>query len=271
MLKQADDFYKESLVLYKLLEKLSDKELRTVTQFKNWTFSDVIRHLHVWNYIVMLSLQEKKEYKILVDKVKLELAKGKSLNYFEKKEFEGLKGKKLLNTWKKYCFKTKELFKNEDPKKRINWIGPDMSIISAISARHMETWAHAQSIYDELGIIKNSSDSIINIAIMGNNTFKWSFQVNNIMVPDEIPHLILKSPSGQVWKFNNYKNNNQIEGLAEDFCKVVTQVRNIKDVDLKVKGEIAKKWMQIAQCFAGKPEVPPKAGTRKTKIILPNS
>ena len=106
---------------------------------------------------------------------------------------------------------------------------------------------------------------------MGNNTFKWSFQVNNIMVPDEIPHLILKSPSGQIWKFNNHKNNNQIEGLAEDFCKVVTQVRNIKDVDLKVKGEIAKKWMQIAQCFAGKPEVPPKAGTRKTKIILANS
>ena len=42
---------------------------------------------------------------------------------------------------------------------------------------------------------KNIFDSIINIAIMGNNTFKWSFQVNNIMVPDEIPHLILKSPS----------------------------------------------------------------------------
>ena len=93
---------------YKLLEKLSDKDLGTVTQFKKWTFNDVIRHLHVWNNVVMLSLQGKLEYKILVDKVKLELAKGKSLNYFEKKEFKGLKGKKLLTTWERYCFKTRE-------------------------------------------------------------------------------------------------------------------------------------------------------------------
>ena len=64
-------------------------------------------------------------------------------------------------------------------------------------------------------------------------------------------------------EFNNPENSNKIEGLAEEFCQVVTQVRNVKDVNLKITGNIATKWMSIAQCFAGKASSPPKPGTRK--------
>ena len=55
--------------------------------------------------------------------------------------------------------------------------------------------------------------------------------------------------------------------MAEEFCQVVTQVRNIKDVKLVVKGAIAENWMSIAQCFAGKAQIPPEAGTRKINKI----
>lgn len=47
-----------------------------------------------------------------------------------------------------------------------------------------------------------------------------------------------------------------------EFCQVVTQVRNIADTRLSVTGDIAQRWMAIAQCFAGPPENPPEAGTR---------
>ena len=57
-----------------------------------------------------------------------------------------------------------------------------------------------------------------------------------------------------------------IEGLAEEFCQVVTQVRNIKDVNLKLVGDVANEWMSIAQCFAGGAETPPEPGARK-KVI----
>ena len=45
--------------------------------------------------------------------------------------------------------------------------------------------------------------------------------------------------------------------------KFILTTRNIKDVNLKVHGAISKKWMQIAQCFAGKAQKPPKPGYRK--------
>ena len=59
-----------------------------------------------------------------------------------------------------------------------------------------------------------------------------------------------------------------IEGLAEEFCQVVTQTRNIADTSLIVTGKNAAAWMEIAQCFAGAPETPPAPGTRKITTRL---
>ena len=134
----------------------------------------------------------------------------------------------------------------------------------------METWAHGQAIFDELGLIRKNEDRILNIVIIGKNTFNWSFKVNNLDIPEEIPYLKLISPSRKLWEFHNQSNINYIEGLAEEFCQVVTQVRNIQDVNLKVHGNISKEWMSIAQCFAGKAEKPPQKGTRKIRLDREN-
>ena len=106
-----------------------------------------------------------------------------------------------------------------------------------------------------------------NIVIIGNNTFKRCYTVHQKPLPKETPYLKLTSPSGEIWEFNDPANENIIEGLAEEFCQVVTQVRNIKDTNLKVEGKVAEKWMSIAQCFAGPPEDPPIKGSRYIKEI----
>ena len=64
------------------------------------------------------------------------------------------------------------------------------------------------------------------------------------------------------WTFNDFSEDDFVEGSAVDFCHVVTQVRNIADVDLTVWGDVSEAWMSIAQCFAGPPEDPPAAGSR---------
>ena len=105
----------------------------------------------------------------------------------------------------------------------------------------------------------SNSDQLLYI----NLTFKYCFTINKRKLPEETPRLELSAPSGEVWKFNNPSNENKITGKAEDFCQVVTQVRNIEDVNLNVSGDIAHDWMSIAQCFAGGAETPPRPGTRK--------
>ena len=266
MLKQALDFKNESDCLFKIMEGLSETEFGTQTLFKNWSFNTILRHLHVWNHAASLALGNDKEWEIFVKMLQYNFKKGLSLNDFEKNFTKDLTGKELLHKWKDFSQKTAENFRFEDPKKRVQWVGPDMSVISSISARHMETWAHGQAIFDALGLERKNKDRIINIAIMGKNTFSWSYKVNNLEVPKQIPYLKLISPSGKIWEFNDKNSDNYIDGLAEEFCQVVTQVRNVKDLGLKVYGPISKEWMGMAQCFAGKAQTPPEPGIRKIMI-----
>jgi len=263
MLKQSDDFYEECLNTYNILKNIPEKSLKTLTQFKNWSFEDIIRHLHVWNMAAYKSLLGQGEWDKFNNELQDFFKKGLKLSDFEKSFTHNIKGKDLLNLWYKTFKKVSNIFKKEHPKKRVKWVGPDMSVISSISARHMETWAHSQAIYDSLGKMRENKDRILNIVIIGNNTFEWTFKVNNKEIPIKKPYLKLFSPSGRVWEFNDSENQDKIEGLAEEFCQVVTQVRNIKDVNLKITGNIANKWMSIAQCFAGEASCPPKPGTRK--------
>src|SRR5699024_4180316 len=77
------------------------------------------------------------------------------------------------------------------------------------------------------------------------------------------PYLCLTAPSGAQWTWNEPSVSERIEGKAEEFCQVVTQVRNIADTELVVSGQSATAWMAVAQCFAGPVRTPPAPGTRR--------
>jgi hypothetical protein len=72
----------------------------------------------------------------------------------------------------------------------------------------------------------------------------------------------LISPSGALWEWNDPATAERVEGSAVEFCRVVTQTRNLADTNLAVTGAIARQWLERAQCFAGPPEQPPAPGTR---------
>ena len=268
-LQQAYDFRDECNAVYSILENLKEQDYEMPTQFKGWTFNNVIGHLHVWNYAADISLKDGDEWKNFANSALQALGNGSSMNEFEQTITKGIQGPELLSMWKEYYTDMTERFAVADPKKRVKWMGPDMSVRSSISARHMETWAHAQELYDSLGLDRINEDRIKNIVIIGNNTFKWCFTVHKKSLPSIRPYLKLISPSGEIWEYNEFSEEHKIEGLAEEFCQVVTQVRNIQDVNLKLTGSIAEEWMSVAQCFAGGAEQPPKPGTRK-KIIKKN-
>ena len=265
-LQQAYDFRDECNAVFSILENLKEQDYEMPTQFKGWTFNNVIGHLHVWNYAADISLKDGDEWKNFANSALQALGNGSSMNEFEQTITKGIQGPELLSMWKEYYTDMTERFAVADPKKRVKWMGPDMSARSSISARHMETWAHAQELYDSLGLDRINEDRIKNIVVIGNNTFKWCFTVHKKTLPTIRPYLKLISPSGKIWEYNEFSEDHKIEGLAEEFCQVVTQVRNIQDVDLKLTGSIAEEWMSVAQCFAGGAEQPPKPGTRK-KII----
>jgi len=261
MFSQVIDFRDESMALYELLRPLDAEAFGSKTQFKQWTFNDIVAHLHMWNWAADLSLNDEAAFQDFINQVLRHLADD-GLRQFEAQWLDGLAGPELLETWYDFVVRLSERFGAADPGQRVKWAGSDMSVRSSITARLMETWAHGQAIYDALGVERRDKDRIRNVAVLGVNTFGWTFRNRRLDVPAEIPYVKLTAPSGEIWEWNDPGASSRVEGPATGFCQVVTQTRNVTDTNLQVEGDAAKQWMSIAQCFAGPPEQPPLPGTR---------
>jgi uncharacterized protein (TIGR03084 family) len=144
-------------------------------------------------------------------------------------------------------------FAGRDPRARVPWYGPDMSIASSATARLMETWAHGQDIADALGAAREPTGRLRHIAHLGVSTRGFAFALRGRPVPGTPVRVELAAPGGGTWAWGPDGTADLVAGPAVDFCLVVTQRRNLADTALKVTGPAAAEWMAIAQAFAGPP------------------
>jgi uncharacterized protein (TIGR03084 family) len=260
--RQPADFRDESEALYRCLATLPDAEFTRPTQFKGWTIHDVVSHLHAWNRAADLSLCDPPAFAAFIERFLAEIGKGRRIGEVEQDLLDGARNNARVEQWRAFYLEMTERFAAADPKQRVAWAGPSMSVRSSITARLMETWAHSQEVYDLLGVEPPQTDRIQNIADLGVRTFGWAYVNRGRPVPEPAPRVRLTAPSGATWEWNADEKDNRVEGSAVDFCKVVTQTRNVADTGLRVSGPVAEDWMTIVQCFAGPPHDPPAQGTR---------
>ncbi|WP_435661256.1 TIGR03084 family metal-binding protein [Leisingera caerulea] len=263
-MQQAEDFRAESRALAAILEELPEAELHRTTQFKDWTIDHVLGHLHLFNAAAEASLKGEEAFAAFIAPVLQDMHTGKSILECQFPWLNGLSGRALFQAWRQGAERCADAYAAANPKGRLKWIGPDMSALSAITARQMETWAHGQEVFDLLGLQRQEQDRIRNIAHLGVATYGWSFANRGLDVPEPAPFVQLTGPSDAVWEWNEPQGGNFVKGSAVEFAQVVTQVRNAADTSLQVAGATAQKWMRIAQCFAGPPETPPGKGSRFT-------
>ncbi len=252
MFQQAVDLSEEGAALKDLLDSLADSDWSRKTPFKQWTVNKVVQHLHGADKMAVLALKDADGFQ----RAKSDPSSVRTLMN------PNQESRDLLDTWWQFFVEMCDLLGKSDPSRRVPWFGPDMGVMMFTTARQMETWAHGQDIFDMFGRTRINSDRLKNIAVIGVRTYGWTFANRGMTPPGDAPYVCLTAPSGELWTFNEPSEVNRIEGDAAEFCHVVTQGRNIKDVNLKVVGEAATKWMAIAQCFAGPPEDPPETGSR---------
>ena len=143
-----------------------------------------------------------------------------------------------------------------DPRARAPWYGPDMSVLSLVTARIMETWAHGQDVADAVGVGHPATAALRHVAHIGVLTRPNSFRARGRAVPDDDVRVELRADDGDAWVWGPPDAPNVVRGSAVDFCLVVTQRRHPADTDVETTGPVATEWMAIAQAFAG----PPGAG-----------
>ena len=262
MLQEAQDLRAEADDLHALLSQLTEAQWWAPTPFKGWTPFDVVAHLHASDRVALLSIEDSAAF---VAMAQGRAADGKRSPFAVKLPRDSVEtkdGATLLQQWSQLLQRLCDRLDVADPSARLKWFGPDMGVRMFATARQMETWAHAQDVYDLLQRKRVYTDRIKSICVIGVRTFGWTFANRKQQPPGAPPYVRLEAPSGEVWEWNDVDADNSVQGTASDFCHVVTQNRNVADAQLVVTGEVAKQWMAIAQCFAGPPVDPPPPGTR---------
>lgn len=256
------NFLTESRALDAFVQTLPQSALNEATHFYNWTVRDEIMHLLFLDQVTQLAIEDESGFLAQLAEIRAWQAQGRELSDYMRRRYEALGNDALMTAWRRGYEELATVFANSHPKNRMKWFGPDMSIVSATSARQMEVWAHGQDIYDHFHASRINGDIVRNICELGVRTFGWSFINRRLPVPAAPPRVELKAPSGAMWAWNP-EGEGTLSGPAEDFALVVTQRRNVADTDLVCEGTAALDWMRIAQCFAGAPSDGPEPGLRE--------
>ena len=255
----VDDLRAEGDDLYELLQRLEPEHWASPTTFKSWTVYDVVAHLHISDHMAVTTIRDGAAFKDFLNTVN---ASGQTMKEYARHWLNEATPGELLARWRDLFLKMCEQLRALAPDTRLTWAGPGMRPSMFTTARQMETWAHGQEIYDLLKESRPATERLRNVAEIGVRTFGWTYANRQLPVPETAPLVSLTGPCGSLWEWNLDTQSDSVTGDAAEFCQVVTQVRNVADTQLQVRGPIAEQWMSMAQCFAGPPENPPAPGSR---------
>jgi uncharacterized protein (TIGR03084 family) len=245
------DLRTESDRLFDLLDSVPEPAWATTTPAEGWAIRDQVSHLAYFDDFAHLALLDADRFRVDADRL---VARGQDFPDQVATDYRHTPAAELLAWFRGSRARLLSRFEDEDPKRRLPWFGPDMSVASSVTARLMETWAHGQDIYDTLEIEHPPSPGLRSIAHLGVSTFAFAYRLNGRDVPAEPVRVELDAPdAGELWTWGPADAANRVSGPATDFVLVVTQRRAAGDTALTIEGEVASSWMAIAQAYAGAP------------------
>ncbi|HUF99465.1 MAG TPA: TIGR03084 family metal-binding protein [Ilumatobacter sp.] len=261
------DLIAEQRALDAIVSRINDEEWALPTPSPRWSITDQIGHLTFFDGTAALAITDEPAFIAHRSDFRAKLADPPSVDDATLADFRSLSPKQQLAAWRgrREALETAAHTLADDS--RVEWYGPSMGAKSFLTARLMEVWAHGQDVVDTLtaaGIAAERSDTdrLRHIAQLGVITRGWSYLVRGATAPDADIRVELEAPSGTTWEWGPADATQSVSGPAGDFCRVVTQRRNVADTELDVVGDEALDWMQKAQAFAGAPTTGPEPQRR---------
>ncbi len=248
----CDDLAAEHASLDLLLEPLDPAGWALPTTAPGWTVRDQIAHLYFGDNRARLTAADPAAFVALRDREQVD--RELFTRAIVGPELGGV-GREVHAAWRRERAELIDVYRTLDPKVRVEWYGPPMSPASKITARIMETWAHGEDVADTLGVTREPTDRLRHVAHIGVGARRFSYATNGREPDDTAVFVELVAPSGAVWAWGDpaAAPRESVRGAAIDFCRVITQRRNVADTDLDVRGDAAHGWIAIAQAFAGPP------------------
>jgi uncharacterized protein (TIGR03084 family) len=249
------DLAEEQEDLDRIVGALDDAALDTPTPAQGWTVRDQVTHLAFFDGRGTMAIVDPEAF---VAEVRRFAADPGGVIADHLRHGHGLGVAAMLGWWREERERFHTAARGLDPRARVPWYGPPMSVPSFVTARLMETWCHGQDVVDAVGATRRPTGRLRHVAHIGVRARPFSYVTNGRPAPAGEVRVELDAPDGSVWSWGDAQAADRVTGPAEDFCLVVTQRRHRADTDLRIEGPLALEWMEIAQAFAG----PPGGGRR---------
>jgi uncharacterized protein (TIGR03084 family) len=246
----CDDLAAESAELRAVLAALSEPQWRQDTPAAGWSIADQVSHLAYFDDVALRSATDPEAF--AAEKAQMDADGGVNPDTIAAR-FRDLSGGELLAWFDEARGRLLAGFRPLDPSARVPWFGPAMSAASSLTARIMETWAHAQDVYDTVGAAHAPSSRLRHVAHIGVGARAFSYLAHGREVSLVPVRVELTAPDGSVWTWGPEDAPDRISGPALDFALLITQRRHRDDLGLTVVGEAAQEWVEIGQAFAGEP------------------
>jgi uncharacterized protein (TIGR03084 family) len=246
----CDDLTAEHDALDRVVADLDEAAWRRDTPAAGWTIADSVCHLWFFDERALMALDPATRDAYLRDSEQLLAATDQGLDTAFGRSVSGAE---LLDAWRTRRRALVSFARTVDPGERVPWYGPAMAARSFITARLMETWAHGQDVRDALRLAPEISDRLRHVAHIGVRARPFALRINGLGDPAGDVRVELAAPGGETWTWGDEQSTDRVTGPAIDFCLVVTQRRHLDDTSLSVEGEHARRWMHVAQAFAGPP------------------
>jgi uncharacterized protein (TIGR03084 family) len=251
----CDDLAAEHAELDSLVSPLDAAGWQVPTPAPGWTIRDQLAHLAFVEGRAALALGDPEGFAAAMADDRADADRFAARMGGSEAPLDGAPAHAL---WRATAARFLELARASDPAARVPWYGPPMRPASMVSARIMETWAHAGDVADALGVRRPPTARLRHIAHLGVGSRAWSYQVNGLDADPAPVRVELQAPDGTTWEWGDADAIETVRGPALDFCLVVTRRRHVDDTELVVAGPAATRWMHIAQAFAGPPGPAPQ-------------
>lgn len=252
--------------LDELVEAAGEAGWRADTPAEGWDVATQVAHLHWTDRASLAAIADNEEFAALVEGA---MADPEGFVDVGARELARLPRAELMARWRTGRDELAARLDSLDPGTQIAWFGPPMRPKSMAVARIMETFAHGYDVADGLAAASPGAltavraagflgtpaevDALAFVARIGHRTRNFSYQMNGEEPPAEEFGLVLAAPGGGTVSFGPEDAEQIVTGSLRDFCLRVTQRIALRDTDLVATGSDARRWLDIAQSFAGLP------------------
>ena len=242
------DLADEAESLRSILAGLDAHAWSTPTPAEGWNVADQVAHLVMFDERCMWGIADPDKF--VDDRTAMS---GDGVYAAIHDGYASMQPTLLLARWTEGNDRLRSAGITADPKARCMWYGPSMSVVSMLTARLMETWAHGWDVCDAVGARMQDTSRLRHVAHIAVGARAFAYAANKRAVPDAVVRVELTAPDGSVWAWGDDTAEQTVRGTALGFCLAATQRRHVDDCGLTAHGDAAAEWLSIIQAFAGPP------------------